>query len=193
MDEIKSTEAAYKNECEFCGRRFKTLLGLRIHTASCDKQHGLTDEEFEIKKINATFGTPSDRWFRVEWCGHKGKDSWEPERSLVRQGCEEAIKTFWDSCNLNPSADFIPDPDNVWRCWTCGRGFRSHRGLSNHVTRTHTDPAKRYRGSTADKDTRLRKHKEAQKAKCHVVCDGEVIENVWIFKYLGSRLRRPAL
>ena len=111
--EILVTEADYKHECEFCGRRCKTKRGLNIHKASCSKWHGLSEEEFEIKRINAAFGTPKDRWFRVEWTGHPGKDSWEPERSLTRQGCEASIKAFWDSSDSCPSADFIADPDDV--------------------------------------------------------------------------------
>ena len=46
VEEIMVTEATYKYECEFCGRRCKTMRGLRIHKASCSKQHGLTDEEY---------------------------------------------------------------------------------------------------------------------------------------------------
>ena len=185
--EILETEAGYKHECEFCDRCFKTKRGLNIHKANCSKQHGLSDEEFEIKKINAAFGTPKDRWFRVEWVGHSGKDNWDSERSLIRQGCEASIKTFWDNSNSNPSEEFIADPDDVWRCWTCGRGFRSAPGLKCHVTRTH--PARHYFGSTADKDTRNKKHAEAQEKKCHVTCEDKRIENVWVFKYLGSRFR----
>ena len=49
-EDIKTTEAGYRNECEFCGRRFKTLRGMHIHRASCDKQHGMTEEEFEIER-----------------------------------------------------------------------------------------------------------------------------------------------
>ena len=56
---------------------------------------------YEIKRINAVFGTPKDRWFRVEWLGHPDKDNWEPERSLVRQGCEESIKVFWDISSVS--------------------------------------------------------------------------------------------
>ena len=75
----------------------------------------------------------------------------------------------------------------MWRCWTCGRGFRSAPALKCHITRTH--PVRRYLGSTADKDTRNKKRVEEQERKCHVVCEGKPIENVWIFKYLGSRFR----
>ena len=137
-----------------------------------------------LKKINATFGTPKDRWYRVEWSGHEGKDSWEAERSLVRQGCEQTIKNFWDNNNLNPSAEFIADPDDVWRCWTCGRGYKTERALSAHITRSHT--RRKFHGSTADKDTRNRQHKETQTSKDHVTCAGAELENVWRFKYLGS-------
>jgi len=150
VEAIKKTEASYKHECDFCGRKFKTKRGMRIHRASCNKQHGLTEEEYEIKEINAVFGTPADRWFRVAWVDHPGKDSWESERSLVKQGCEPAIKAFWDNSGLNPSTDFYADPDDIWRCWTCGRGYKLARTLSAHITRTH--PRRNYHGSTADKD-----------------------------------------
>ena len=124
---IKATEAEYKHVCKFCGRRCKTNRGLKIHMASCDKWHGLTDEEFEIDEINAVFGTPSDRWYRVSWSQHPGEDSWEPENSLVDQGCQEAIKDFWLSSEHSPNKEFIADPDGIWRYWTCGRGYKSSR------------------------------------------------------------------
>ena len=187
VEAIKKTESEYKHECEFCGRRCKTLRGLKIHKAACNKQHGLTDESYEIKRINAVFGRPQDRWFRVEWVGHPGKDSWEPERSLTRQGCEQSIKAFWDSVTLSPSAEFIADPDDAWRCWTCGKGFKTSSSLKAHITRTHTTRC--YHGSTADKDTRTKQHVEAQERKQYVFCEGSPIDNVWLFKYLGSRFR----
>ena len=187
VEAIMATEAKYSHECEFCGRRCKTKRGLNIHKAACSKQHGLTDEVFTIERINATFGTPNDRWYRVEWLGYPGQDSWEPERSLVRQGCEESIKAFWDCFDRNPSEDFIADPDGVWRCWTCGKGYRSASALKAHITRTH--PERQYHGSTADKDTRNELHALAQNQKCQVVCEGDPIKNVWLSKYLGSRFR----
>ena len=41
----------------------------------------------------------------------------------------------------------------------------------------------------ADKDTRNKQHAEAQERKPYVFCEGSPIENVWLFKYLGSRFR----
>ena len=48
VEEMKTTEAAFKHQCIFCPRRFKTVRGLKIHMASCNCQHKLTEEEFEI-------------------------------------------------------------------------------------------------------------------------------------------------
>ena len=134
---IKETEATYKHECEFCGRRCKTARGLKIHKAACACQHGLTDHAFTIDRINAVFGTVQRRWYRVEWEGYPGEDTWEPARSLVRQGCEDSIKRFWCQSTLNPCTEFIPDPDDIWRCYTCGKGFNTSRSLKCHITRTH--------------------------------------------------------
>ena len=101
---IKETEATYKNACTFCDRKFKTVRGLKIHmaSASCNCQHGLTDESFEVQRINAVFGTVQQRWYRVEWVNHPGKDKWEPERSLVRQGCEDSIKRVLEKQQPEP-------------------------------------------------------------------------------------------
>ena len=90
IESIKKVEATYKHECKFCGRRCKTSRGLKIHTAACNKWHGLSEETYTINRIDAVFGRPQDRWFRVEWENHPDQDSWEPERSLISQGCEEA-------------------------------------------------------------------------------------------------------
>ena len=81
---------------------------------SCDNQHGLTEKTFPVGGINAVFGTPENRWFRVRWEGYAAnEDSWEPERSLTRQGCGDSIKEFWKCSTVNPATDFIADPDDV--------------------------------------------------------------------------------
>ena len=75
----------------------------------------------------------------------------------------------------------------VWRCYCCGKGFKNASGLKRHITCTH--PKRQWHGSTADKVTRTDKRKAAQKAKPHVKLGEDDVENVWIFKYLGSRFR----
>ena len=123
----------------------------------------------------------------MEWADYPGEDKWEPERSLVKQGCEGAIKQFWKTSKHNPSDDFIADPDDVWRCYKCGKGYTSEKGLKIHITRTH--PRRNLRGSAADRVTRVNMRKAAQDAKPHVKLGDKDLENVWVFKYLGSRFR----
>ena len=142
FEKVMATEVNYKNVCEFCGRHFKTARGMKIHKASCNHFHNLTDDEDEIKLINATFDTPQHRWCRVEWEGHPGKDTWEPERSLLQQNCGASIEDFWHHSDLDHNADFIADPDDVWRCWTCGAGYASHSTLAAHITRQHIHRAR---------------------------------------------------
>ena len=187
ISDIKATEETFKHQCTFCPRRFKTARGMKIHMASCDCQHGLSDKSFVVKRINSVFGTVQQRWFRVEWADHPGEDKWEPERSLIKQGCESAIKEFWRQSKYNPSDEFIADPDDVWRCYKCGSGHDSEQGLKIHIARTHSK--RQWRGSTADKVTRTNMRKAAQNAKPHVQLGDEEIDNVWIFKYLGSRFQ----
>ena len=183
--EMKKTEAEYKFKCLFCPRRCKTARGLKIHMTDCNFQHELTDKEFEINDINAVFGTLEQRWFRVCWKGYPGEDSWEPERSLRKQVCSAVIRHFWQKSSQNPSADFIADPDDVWRCYCCGKGYATERGLATHIRRTHTQ--RQWTGCSADKDTRQQKRVKAQQAKKKVICDGEDLNNMWSFIYLGAK------
>ena len=93
--EIKKTEETYKHQCKFCDRKCKTQRGLHIHMRFYNNQYELTDEAFPVDNINTVFGTPSNRWFRMAWKGYPGEGSWEPERSLSSQGCDDFINAFW--------------------------------------------------------------------------------------------------
>ena len=185
LEEMQATEQTFKHECKFFPRKFKTKRGLHIHQASCNCQHGLAEEEDEFGDIDTAFGTVEQRWYRVQWSQHPGKDTWEPERSLRRQGLGEAIRNFWVKSNLDPSTEFIADPDDVWRCYCCGKGFKLVRTLKAHITRTH--PKRKWLGSAADKHTRHEKRVAVQKKKAIILCEGKPLKNVWSFVYLGSR------
>ena len=80
---------------------------------------------------------------------------------------------------------FIADPDDVWRCYCCGKGYSTERGLATHIKRTH--PRRQWTGSSTDKDTRQQKRIKAQEGKPKVICDGEALANVWAFGYLGVK------
>ena len=60
----------------------------------CNHQYKLSDEVFELAGINTVFGVLEDRWFRVQWKGYPGEDSWEPERSLRDHDCGQSIRDF---------------------------------------------------------------------------------------------------
>ena len=59
--------------------------------------------------------------------------------------------------------------------------------LKAHITRTHTHTA--HGGGQLPTNTRNNIRKEAQEKLTHITCEDEDIENVWVFKYLGSRFR----
>ena len=185
INEMKATEAKYTHKCKFCPRRCKTAGGLAKHMRFCNFQHKLSEEVFEVEGINAVFGVPEHRWFRVQWRGYPGQDSWEPERSLRDQGCGSSIRDFWKQSNLNPSADFYADPDDIWRCYQCGKGYAGERYLKAHITRTH--PPRQWHGSTVDRETRHAKQVAAQASKPTILCEGKKLKNVWSFVYLGSK------
>ena len=123
----------------------------------------------------------------MAWCGYADGDTWELDRSLKRQGCEESVRNYWLRSGKNPGAEFYPDPDDKWRCYQCGKGYNSERCLKAHITRTH--PKRQWRGTTADKDERNAQHKRSQREKEKVVCGKDELENVWTFPYLGSQFR----
>ena len=112
VEEMKKTEAEYTHKCVFCPRRFKTAWGLKIHAAVYNFQLKLTEEEFEIDDINAVFGTLEQRWFRVCWKDHPGKDSWDPEPSgrkakLIRAQVSSQIRTMSAGKSMARSADCV--------------------------------------------------------------------------------------
>lgn len=73
IEEIQRTEAKYTHVCKFCSRKCKTAGGLSNHMLHCNFQFQLTDKEYEVESINAVFGVPEHRWFRVQWRVFPGK------------------------------------------------------------------------------------------------------------------------
>ena len=109
--------------------------------------------------------------------------------------CLSVIKEFWKRSGRNPSVGFVADPENVWRCYTCGKGYKTESALKAHITRSHAK--RQWHGSTADKDTRNAKRKAKQSELPQVEVDDAEnvdapkikIDNVWLFRYLGSLFR----
>ena len=77
---------------------------------------------------------------------------------------------------------------------SASKGYKTESALKAHITRTHKQRS--WHGSTADKDTREAMHKAMQENLPAVTVDSPIpgapkikIENVWLFKYLGSLFR----
>ena len=74
------------------------------------------------------------------------------------------------------------------RCEDCDRTFPNQRGLSIHRSRWCTQGRKirSRKGTLADKAVQLEKRKQAEHQRGHVSIEGEDIENVYNFVYLGN-------
>ena len=76
-------------------------------------------------------------------------------------------------------------------CPECQRDFPNKRGLAIHIGRW-CDGGKTIRsrkGSLADKKVQLHKRKELEHNLPHVTVEGQQLENVYTFEYLGSRIQ----
>ena len=78
-----------------------------------------------------------------------------------------------------------------YTCPNCQRDFPNKRGLSIHIGRW-CDGGKTTRsrkGSLADKKVQHHKRKELEHKLPHVIVEGQQLENVYSFEYLGSRIQ----
>jgi len=77
------------------------------------------------------------------------------------------------------------------QCPDCSRTFPTERGMKIHLSRW-CDGGKTVRsrkGSLADKAVQLEKKKQAENERDHVFIEGEQIDNVHSFEYLGSDIQ----
>ena len=197
-DDIKATteEAAkaagkYSHQCDFCKRRFKTRRNMLIHRANCDYNYATTDETFELEEIIDVYGHIDNRWFLAKWKGYP-EPEWEREHLFLRDGCQDAIRSFWVKSNLLSCKKFYHDKHGKPRCSTCNKTFKRRQDLKAHRTRTgHSDRKQEKITRTAYVDAVEEKRKAQQKLLPKVEWqheDGkvEVAHNKWHFKYLGA-------
>ena len=60
-EEEKAAEAKYKNQCDFCQRKFATHRGMRIHRARCIQNYVTTEKTYELEEIRGAFGRHGTR------------------------------------------------------------------------------------------------------------------------------------
>ena len=79
-------------------------------------------------------------------------------------------------------------------CPNCSRDFPTKRGLAIHQGRWCDNGAtfRSRKGSLADKAVKLSKRKKMEEELPHVTIEGHILENLYSFEYLGSRVQCDA-
>ena len=122
------------------------------------------------------------RQFKIRWKGYQEEDDTWQRRSDLHP---DAIKDFEIENNLY---------DHSWthRCPVCDLPCRTARGVKIHRTKAHgkndktTQQSQNFSGRLADRAVRVRKVEEQQTGRPTVFCEGEALDNVFKFPYLGG-------
>ena len=119
----------------------------------------------------------------MRWQGYgEDEDTWEPYSHLP----PSMIKEFLLANGLY---------DHAWpgvRCGLCDKPCKNSRGVRCHLRHCYhlnvgrDQPAQDFTNRKVEKAARTTKLKEAQKTRPTVQCEGENLENTFLFKYLGS-------
>ena len=128
-EEAMSVQMNYKHQCDFCERKFKTESAKNIHRESCVYNYNTTEEAWEVEDILGVFGRIGARWFLVQWGGQE-KLEWEREHLLLRDGCRDSIRDFWDKSGLSPCQEFYDVDEH--KCEVCGKEFKRAQDLKVH-------------------------------------------------------------
>ena len=157
-----------------CGYKFLTKRGMLVHAGRCEWK-----EEFEIERILDCKGEVWNRKYLIHWKGYTHEhDTWEPRNNLH----PEAIMEFEKQNNLYVT-------NWTHRCPVCYLPCRSQHGVKIHFNAKHREDEEKqqkFLGTLADKKVQEKKWEEQQKDRHQVSCEGNSIDNVYKFKYLGS-------
>ena len=123
----------------------------------------------DMVNLNSCSGTNRDGyfidtgWFLVKWEGYT-EPEWERGRLLERDGCHEAIRSFWDRTGLSPCKDFYDDPEGRNRCDVCAKVCKRPQDLKAHKTRMkhHVDDQIKIT-ETARRDARKKNGRETER------------------------------
>ena len=96
----------------------------------------------------------------MKWGDHEVPE-WEREHLLLRDGCRDSIRNFWQKSGLSPCREFYDVAQH--KCEVCGREYKRAQDLKAHKTRQrhHFEQITKV-SDTAKKEAIKAKHEEAQ-------------------------------
>ena len=166
------------SQCKFecpnlgCSFVFASKKGLNIHMSKCEWSN-----EYEVDKIVGHKDPLTSRKYKVSWKGYNEEwDTWETRGSIHPQ----LIIDYEKQVGVH---------DDAWshRCDTCGLPCKSQKGIKIHKARAHKPQKEQcFKGRVADREAQVQKLRDQQKDRPTVLCEGEPLDNVYNFKYLGS-------
>ena len=174
----EASGAELLKECKFtcphlsCGFKFKTKRGMMIHAGRCQWKN-----EFEVDRLLACEGHICARKYLVRWKGHGA----EEDRWIARSGIHpELIKEFEQTNGL-----YVEDWPH--RCDVCDLPCQNAVGVKIHKSKAHKGAKKQnFKGSLASNAVKNKKLEKLQETRDIVTLQGKQLENVTLFKYLGS-------
>ena len=170
-----------KKVCKFkctnigCNRVFRNAHGLKCHAGKC-RWRGF----YHIEKILAVRGQTGQREFLIKWEGYgQEHNRWIERKHITPHYVTEFLQA-------NGIYDYNWDANA--RCPFCDRPCKSRHGVKIHMRKCQFRPqqAQNFKGTCADRKVIQDKLEAAQHEKPKVTCDGQQLQNVFAFKYLGS-------
>ena len=177
-----------KFKCQFCDRGFSKKRGMEVHAEKWCARRETYEERFEVERIVQARGPPQNRFYQIQWAGWPAPtwdQYWEPARYLD-EGGEDTVDSFWSQFPEGYRSRTL-ERSGEHRCQWCCRFFESAAGLKSHQNSKKgcsEKPKKRGRSATVLAAERVLKQK-AESEKEAVKVEGEKLNNVLNFKYLG--------
>ena len=143
-----------------------------VHAGRCEWRN-----EFEVDHLMDYRGNLCAREYLVRWKDYSPEwDLWVPRGNIHH----ETIKEF-------ELVNGIYDQDWPHRCDICDLPCKSQTGVKIHRSKAHkTQRVQNFNGTAAAKAAEFKKLANKQASKGKLTLQGVTLENVTLFKYLGS-------
>ena len=162
-----------------CGWLFGNKHGLAVHRGKYCKRA----EYYEVEKI---LGVRTEVYpiglgpteFLIKWQGYNSSENkWIKYENVTKAAIDEYLHT-----------NRLYDHQWKHRCHSCGKPCRTAHGVKIHYARKckHKDKQQSFQGTVAADLHTMAIHKERQDNLDKVLCNGNILKNCFLFKYLGS-------